>query len=49
MVRVIHPTLRSLLALALLGSAATGSGAAQGSINPTVAPRAAELADGRKS
>ncbi len=44
MVRVSRPKLRSLLALTLLGSAATGSLVAQGSLNPTVAPRAAELA-----
>ena len=44
MVRVSRPKLRSLLALTLLGSAATGSLLAQGSLNPTVAPRAAELA-----
>jgi hypothetical protein len=44
MVRVTRPRLRSLLALTLLGSAAAGPLVAQGSLNPTVAPRAAELA-----
>ncbi len=44
MVRVTKPTLQSLLALALLGPVASGTVAAQASLNPTVAPRAAELA-----
>ncbi len=44
MARVIQSTLRSLLALALLGPASAGSLVGQGSLNPTVAPRAAELA-----
>jgi len=44
MVRVNRHELRSLLALTLLVSAATGPVSAQGSLNPTVAPRAAELA-----
>jgi len=44
MVRAIQPNRRSLLALTLLVSAAVGSLTAQGSLNPTVAPRAAELA-----
>lgn len=44
MARATQPKLRTLLALTLLGSAATSAVAAQGALNPTVAPRAAELA-----
>ena len=44
MARATQPTLRTLLTLALTGAASAGSLMGQGSLNPTVAPRAAELA-----
>ena len=44
MARVAQPLWRTLLTLALLGSASAGSLVGQASLNPTVAPRAAELA-----
>jgi len=44
MARVAQPKWRTLLTLALMGSASAGSLAGQASLNPTVAPRAAELA-----
>jgi len=44
MARVTQPLWRTLLALALMGSASAGSLVGQASLNPTVAPRAAELA-----
>lgn len=44
MVRATHPKWRTLLTLSLVGSMSTGSLLGQGSLNPTVAPRAAELA-----
>ena len=44
MARAAQPEWRIVLTLALLGSAGAGSLAGQASLNPTVAPRAAELA-----
>lgn len=44
MVRLATPDWRILLSLTLLGSVGTGSLVGQASVNPTVAPRAAELA-----
>ncbi len=44
MARATYINLRSLLSLSLMGAASVGSLAGQASLNPTVAPRAAELA-----
>jgi hypothetical protein len=44
MVRAAQPDWRFVLTLALLGSASAGTLVGQASLNPTVAPRAAELA-----
>jgi hypothetical protein len=44
MARAAQPKWRTLFTLALLGSASAGSLVGQASLNPTVAPRAAELA-----
>lgn len=44
MARAAYINLRSLLSLTLMGAASVGSLAGQASLNPTVAPRAAELA-----
>ncbi len=44
MARAAHTNLRSILMLALMGTGSAGSLVGQASLNPTVAPRAAELA-----